>query len=152
MDVDQGCYRQDEQLAAALTDAGFSPATTFHRMRRELGEPVQHDIPDGVVVTRAEEDESVLRRAHQLHTSTFVGHYGFVERSWEDWLAAHRSRSGTGAFWFATLDGADVGFLHETSQFLESEDAGYVLRLGVVRAARGRGAAKALLLTAFCLG
>jgi mycothiol synthase len=149
VDADQGCYRQDEQLAAALRDAGFTPATTFHRMRRELDDPVEHVIAAGVVVSREDEDESVLRRAHRLHTSTFVGHFGFVERSWEDWLAAHRSRSGTGAFWFATLEGTDAGFLHETSQFLEAEDAGYVLRLGVERAARGRGVAKALLLSAF---
>lgn len=148
--ADQGCYRQDEQLAAALTEAGFARATTFHRMRRELDAPVEVRVPDGVVVTRVDDDsEEALRRTHRLQQSTFAGHFGFVPRPWEEWLAAHRARSGMGPLWFAALDGDDVGFLHETSQFVEDEDAGYVLRLGVEPAGRGRGIAKALLLSSF---
>jgi ribosomal protein S18 acetylase RimI-like enzyme len=150
VDVDQGCYRQDEQLAAALDAAGFARATTFHRMRRELDEPVEVRVPPGVVVTRVDDpSDDVLRRAYRLHASTFAGHFGFVERPWEEWLAGLRAKSGTGPLWFATLDGADVGFLHETAQFVEDEDAGYVWRLGVEQVARGRGVAKALLLTSF---
>lgn len=148
--ADQGCYRDDTQLARALQEHGFAPATSFHRMRRELDEPVDVHVPDGVVVERVEDEtEPALRRAHRLHMSTFAGHFGFEERSWEQWLAAHEARTGVGPLWFATVDGADAGFLHETSQFVEDEDAGYVLRVGVERSARGRGVAKALLLSSF---
>jgi ribosomal protein S18 acetylase RimI-like enzyme len=148
--ADQGCYRADTAFAEVLRAAGFTAATSFHRMRRELAEPVEVRIPDGVQVERVDvEDDAALRRAHRLHTSTFEGHFGFVARPWEEWLAAHRSRSSSGPLWFATLDGQDAGFLHETDQFLEDEQAGYVARLGVERAARGRGVAKALLLSSF---
>ena len=150
VDVDQSCYRQDEQLAAALAGTGFGRATTFHRMRRELDAPVEVRVPPGVAVTRVDDDtDDTLRRAFRLQTSTFAGHFGFVERPWEEWLASLRARSGTGPLWFATLDGAEVGFLHETAQFVEDEDAGYVWRLGVEQAARGRGVARALLLSSF---
>lgn len=148
--VDQGCYRQDTQLASVLASLGFATVTTYHRMRRELDEPVDVRVPAGVVVERVdEEDEAALRRAHRLQTSTFAGHFGFEERPWEQWLAAHEARAGTGPLWFATLDGDDAGFLQETSQFVAEEDAGYVWRLGVEPSARGRGVAKALLLNAF---
>ena len=150
LDLDQGCYRDDQQLAAALGTAGFDRATTFHRMRRELDAPVEVRLPTGVAVTPVDDPpDDALLRAYRLQTSTFAGHFGFVERPWEEWLAALRARSGTGPLWFATLDGVGVGFLHETSQFVDDEDAGYVWRLGVERAARGLGVAKALLLTSF---
>jgi mycothiol synthase len=148
--ADQGCYRQDAASAASLRAAGFTPATTFHRMRRALAEPVEVRLPDGVAVERVDdESDEVLRRVHRLHLSTFAGHFGFEPRPYEEWLAAHRARSGTGPVWFAARDGTDIGFLHETDQFLEDEDAGYVWRLGVEQQARGRGVAKALLLSAF---
>lgn len=148
--VDQSCYREDGQLAAALSDAGFARATTFRRMRRELDAPVEVRVPDGVAVTRVDDEpEDELRRVYRLHTSTFAGHFGFTERPWREWRAAHEARSGTGPLWFATLDGADAGFLQETAQFVEDEDAGYVWRLGVEPGARGRGVAKALLLSSF---
>jgi mycothiol synthase len=150
VDVDQGCYRQDTQLAGALETAGFARATTFHRLHRDLDDEVVVRVPPGVRVEPADDqDEQVLRRAHRLHSSSFQGHFGFTARPWPEWLAAHRARSDTGPLWFATLDGEDVGFLHETAQFVPDEDAGYVWRLGVERAARGRGVASALLLTAF---
>lgn len=150
LEADQGCYREDRQLAAALQSRGFVRATAFHRMRREFDEPVQVRVPDGIVVERVDDEtEPALRRAFALHTTTFAGHFGFVARPWEQWLAAHQARTGTGPLWFATLDDTDVGFLHETRQYVQDEDAGYVARLGVEPAARGRGVARALLLSSF---
>ena len=149
--LDQGCYRQDTAFAEVLQEAGFERATSFHRMRRELDQPVEVALPDGVEVERVDvETDEALRRAHALHTSAFEGHYAFVARPYEEWLAAHQAKSvGTGPLWFARVDGRDAGFLSETDQFLEDEDAGYVQRLGVERWARGRGVARALLLSSF---
>jgi mycothiol synthase len=150
VEADQGCYRLDTVTADHLRDAGFAPATAYHRMRRELDVPLEVRPPDGVRVARVDDgDDDVLRRAHRLHQSAFVDHFGFVPRPYDEWLASLRARTGTGPLWFATLDGTDAGFLHETDQFVEDENAGYVWRLGVVEPARGRGVAKALLLTAF---
>ena len=149
--ADQGCYREDTAFADVLGEAGFEVATSFHRLRRDLDEPVDVVLPDGVEVERVDdEDEAQLRRAHGLHMQTFRGHFGFVERPFDEWLAAHRSRAvGTGPLWFARVHGEDAGFLSETDQFVADEQAGYVQRLGVLRSARGRGVAKALLLSSF---
>jgi mycothiol synthase len=148
--VDQGCYRVDTVTADHLREAGFAPATAYYRMRRELDVPFEVRVPDGIRVERVDDDtDDVLRRAHRLHQSAFVDHFGFVARPYDEWLASLRARTGTGPLWFATLDGTEVGFLHETDQFVEDEDAGYVWRLGVTEEARGRGVAQALLTTAF---
>ena len=148
--ADQACYRDDGLLAGTLEAAAFEPATVFHRMRRDLTEPVDVVLPDGVEVERVDvEDDASLARSHRLYTSTFRGHFGVEERPLEDYLAALAARTGTGPLWFATLDGEDAGFLHETAQFVEDEDAGYVWRLGVEERARGRGVAQALLLSSF---
>jgi mycothiol synthase len=150
VEATQPCYREDAATAAVLEGLGLRVATTFHRMRRELDEPVAVPVPDGVVVEApGAQTEPVLRRAHRLHQATFSEHDGFEARDWPAWLAAHEARSDAGRLWFATVDGEDAGFLHETDQFVEDEDAGYVWRLGVLPSARGRGAARALLLAAF---
>ena len=148
--VDQGCYRQDAALAEMLRGLGFTPGTTFHRMRRELPDAVEVRVPHGVRIERIDvETDRDLRRAHALHMSTFEGHFGFHRRPYEEWLESRAARTGLGPLWLAVADGTDVGFLQETSQFVEDEDAGYVWQLGVASQARGRGIAKALLLTSF---
>lgn len=151
VDMDQGCYRSDVAFADLLRDEGFENATSFSRLRRPLDAPVDVVTPSEVRLERVDEQtDDGLRRAHALHTATFAGHFAFVPRPFDEWLAAHRARSvGTGPLWFATAGGQDVGFLSETDQFLEDEDAGYVQRLGVVHEARGRGIARALLLSSF---
>jgi len=148
--IDAGCYRDDVASADALRREGFRQATSFHRMRRELAAPVEVVVPQGVVVERVDdESDEALRRAHRLHTATFAGHFAFVARPYDEWLAAHRARSGTGPLWFATRDAEDVGFLHENDMFVPDENAGYVWRVGVEPAARGTGVARALLLSSF---
>ncbi|HWG94803.1 MAG TPA: GNAT family N-acetyltransferase [Mycobacteriales bacterium] len=147
----QACYRQDAVTARVLEGLGLRVATTFHRMRRELDAPVEVAVPHGVEVLppAGAPDEEVLRRTHRLHQQTFAGHDGFVAKDWDAWLEAHRARSDPGLVWLARVDGDDAGFLHETDQFVEDEGAGYVWRLGVRREARGRGVARALLLSSF---
>lgn len=146
----QGCYRDDAVTAALLQRSGFTRDTTFHRMRRALSAPVEVVLPDGVVVEPpGEQDDDVLRRAHRLHQETFREHYAFHPRDWEDWRTAHLARADPGRLWFATVDGEDAGFLHETDQFVEDDHAGYVMRVGVLSSARGSGVAKALLLSCF---
>lgn len=149
--VDQGCYRDDTAFAAVLRAAGFAAATSFHRLRRPLDGPVDVPLPDGVEIERADDlTDAVLRRAHALHMSSFDGHFGFVPRPYDEWLAAHEAREvGTGPFWFARADGRDVGFLTETDAFVADERSGYVQHLGVERDARGRGIARTLLLSSF---
>ncbi len=149
--LDHHAYEGDLALRAALQRAGYAPATAYHRMRRELDAPVERVRPDGVVVRRAQQPPTPdeLRLAHALHQESFAGHFGFAPRSVEDWSAAWAARDDRGAVWFARVDGVDAGFLQETEELVEELDAGYVLRLGVLPPARGRGAARALLTASF---
>lgn len=151
LQMDHATFLQDTVTNADLEAAGYAVGTTFHRMRRALDVPV--DVPHiaGLRIRRAADapGEDDLRLAHRLHDETFDGHFGVVARTWEDWSAARAARSDWAPMWFAELDGEPVGLLQETDQFVEDENAGYVLRLGVRTAVRGRGIARALLLTSF---
>jgi hypothetical protein len=71
--VDQGCYRQDTQLGQALAAAGFTRATTFHRMRRDLDDEVVARVPPGVRVQQVDDrDAAVLRAAMRGRGRTAV--------------------------------------------------------------------------------
>lgn len=151
--VDHGLHREDTRTAPLLRDAGYAVATTFHRMRRHLSERVEVVLPPGVSITRAASGrdqltDGRLRDLHRLHAESFSGHFGFVERPYGEWLAARDAREDWGDLWWASLDGELVGFCQETEQFA-AEKSGYVLQLGVLPHARGRGIARALLLTSF---
>jgi mycothiol synthase len=150
LEATQPCYRQDAVTAGVLEAVGLRVATTFFRMRRELDGPVEVPPAHGVeVVPPGELTEDLLRRTHRLHQASFARHDGFVPQDLQTWLEAHRARADPGRVWLARVAGEDAGFLHETDQFLADEDAGYVWRLGVLDAARGRGVARTLLLSAF---
>lgn len=143
---DIGVYRQDERTRQWLAARGFAVATTFTRMRIDFHAPVEVPPVAGVTVRRSDADDADLRLAHRLDEASFTEHYGEVAQDFD----AFRKRftehgEGWSSLWLAELDGAPVGLLVGTKQFEEDEDAGYVRRIGVIPAGRGRGVAKALL-------
>jgi mycothiol synthase len=143
---DSGSYRDDERTRHWLRARGFEVGTTFTRMRIDLDNPVDVAPTSGLTVRRSAAGEADLRRAHAIDEESFTEHYGEVARDFETFrkeFAEHGD--GWSTLWLAELDGTPVGLLIATRQFEEEDDAGYVRRLGVTPAARGRGAAKALL-------
>jgi mycothiol synthase len=151
--VGHGCYRADEALRDALTEHGFSLATTFHRMRIDHVGPLDVPVPpDGVSLLAAGEDDGARRAAHHVLTTAFADHFGFVRESYVDWVERHERRSGFAwsRLWVAELDGRPVGVLECEDRFAH-DGLGYVASLGVVASARGRGIAKFLLRHAFAV-
>jgi ribosomal protein S18 acetylase RimI-like enzyme len=152
--LDAVAYRADEARRDRLTDDGFAPATTYHRMRIDHDGPVAAPaVPDGVTVRRGAPDEDSQRAAHALLTKTFEGQFGFTPRTFEEWRVAHESQSTFD--WSMTtlleIDGREVALRECTDQFVEDENCGYIGRLGVLEEARGKGLATFLLRDQFAL-
>jgi ribosomal protein S18 acetylase RimI-like enzyme len=150
--VDIGVYRADERQQARARSFGFVPATSFHRMR------VDHDgaspafaASGGVVVRTGPGDEAFRRDAHAVLNASFVDHFGFVPRSFEQWH--ERIEASATHDWsqllVAYVDSEPVAMLQGNNAFVEDEGCGYVSHVGVLPSARGRGLARLLLLRAF---
>jgi mycothiol synthase len=151
LDSDTWLVHDDEQRAL-LHDRGFRPGTTFHRMRVDhLTPPETPEIPPGVTVRRGAPDDASRRTAHGVLNAAFDGQFGFVPRPYDEWVAAHESRStfDWSQLTILELDGAPVAFRECTDEFVPDENCNYIGRLAVLPEARGRGLAKFLLRDAF---
>ena len=144
-----GVYRADDRTRGWLTAAGYTVQTTFTRMRIDLDPAAAgHDVPPTDVVVRRVDpgDEAGLRTAYEIEEASFTEHYGHVSRTFDTWrerLVAQGPDWST--VFVAELDGRPLGLMVTNRQFLADEDADYVRTLGVLRAGRGRGVAKAML-------
>jgi mycothiol synthase len=144
---DANAYRQDERTRHWLKARGFEVGTTFTRMRIDFEGPVElgEQAPE-VTVRRSTNSEDDLRLAHEIEEEAFAEHYGHVWRSYDRFRERFFELSDTWcSLWLAELDGTPVGLLVANQQFVEDDNAGYIRSLGVIRASRGHGVAKALL-------
>jgi mycothiol synthase len=150
--VDIGIYQNDEAQQARARARGFTPVTTFQRMRIDFdGPPTEPVVPAAVVVRTGPGDEVFRRHAHHVSTRAFVDHFGFVERSFEEW---HQGiEAATTSDWaqvrVAYVDGEAAAMVRGSDQFVDDQQCGYVTTVAVLPAARGRGLAKLLLQQAF---
>lgn len=152
--LDQGVYRDDKTLRAELESAGFTAATTFHRMRIDHAEHVPTPTaPRGVQLFNVGDDEARRKAAHEVYNAAFAEHFGHVDRPYDTWRETHERRSTFAwtQLWVAVADGRAVGVLECNDQYADDENCGYVAELGVLVAARGRGIAKYLLQHAFAV-
>ena len=150
--VDKTIYRGDDLMTALATEHGFSPATTFHRMRIDHTGPVEVPAPPaGVVVRKGAYDEAARRVAHRLDQASFAEHFGHSDTAYEEWFETHEARSVFDWSQLTVLEagGEPVAFCECHDGFVEDENCGYVLRIGVLPQARGRGLAKYLLQRTF---
>ena len=113
--------------------------------------PAEPVVPAGVIVRTGPGDEAFHRQAHDVSKRAFAEHFGFVERSFEDWHESIESASTSD--WtqlrVAYVDGRPAAMVRGTDQFVDDEDCGYVATVAVLPASRGHGLAKLLLLQAF---
>jgi mycothiol synthase len=152
--VDKGIYRGDQNLTALATELGFQPGTTFHRMRIDhTGPAPMPEPPDGVVVHEGAYDDAIRRAAHHVSIASFADHFGHTDTPYDKWLEAHEARSTFDWSQMVVLEaeGKQMAVCECTDQFVEDDNCGYVLRLGVLEQARGRGLAKYLLRRAFAV-
>ncbi len=133
--LDVGVYRADEPQRQRAASLGFTPGTTFHRMRIDHEVPgSEPQLPDGVAVRTGADDEKVRRDAHAVLNAATVGQFGFVPRPFAEW---HESVDvGSTSDWaqlrVADLDGRPVAMLLGNDQFVPDESCGYIARVAVI--------------------
>lgn len=146
--------RQDEFLAGIIARQGFAIGTSIHRMRITFDGPVPPPAtPDGVVVRRGAFDDPGRRAAHGVLMEAFGEQPGALPRPFEEWAESRESRSTFDWSQLTTveLDGQAVAVTECNDNFVSTDNCGYIGRLAVVPAARGRGLAKFLLHDAFAV-
>jgi mycothiol synthase len=145
-----GVYRKDARARAWVEGAGYHRGTTFTRMRIELDHPTPTPSASITIREVRADDEAGLRVAHEIAEESFVEHFGHVPVTFDAWRK-HLTTYGEGwsKVWLADVDGAAVGVMVTTNQFVETDDAGYVRTLGTRTDARGKGVGTALLLDHF---
>jgi mycothiol synthase len=122
----------------------------FYRMGINLEAAAMAGPPaldDGVVIRGLTDGERDLRAMHRIINEAFEDHYNHEPYPYDKWLEGTLGGrcSDLSLWWFAIVDGEPAAGLYGT----ELPTAGHVGTLGTLRAYRGKGLARALLLTAF---
>ncbi|MGW6503329.1 GNAT family N-acetyltransferase [Nonomuraea angiospora] len=150
-----GVYRADTAKRDTAEARGFSPGTSFHRMRIDHridhGGPVEPPAPPAGLTLHTGESEDARREAHRAHQEGFAEHFGFVPVDYDVWYSRRQAQSTTdwAQLTLARLDGRPAGVLIANNQFVPDEGCGYVATLAVVPEFRGRGLGRYLLRHAF---
>ena len=151
--VSAGLYHGELRMLAAYEAAGLSRERVYWRMSIDLeldALPLVQRTAGVTIRPVDPDDDAVMAQALALRNDSFSEHHGHVDVDFDHYAQAWRSAAkyDRSAWWFASLDGIAVGLCLGDEAKLE-EGAGYIQTLGVSKSARGRGIARALLLTAF---
>ncbi|MFL6287009.1 MAG: GNAT family N-acetyltransferase [Actinomycetes bacterium] len=148
-------YEVEVQMRKAYERNGFHVETVYWRMvltfqpEDELESPA---VPHGYEIRRVDpDDDLVMQQGFELYQDTFSEHHGFEDADMSLELFAQGWRSAGSydreAWWFAYEGDQPVGMLMGDNRRLEQGE-GFVRNLGVRKPLRGKGIARALLLTA----
>lgn len=147
-----GVIRQDEFMAKIVAAKGFAIETSVNRMRITFDGPVKAPVvPAGAVVRRGAFDDASRRAAHAVLVEAFSTQPGADPRPYDEWAASRESRSTFDWSQLITVElaGQAVAVAECNDNFVSTDNCGYIGRLAVVPAARGKGLAKFLLYDAF---
>jgi mycothiol synthase len=154
--VTANLYDNEARMRAAYERAGLAVETVYWRLQRPFaaGEVLELPVvPAGLSVAKVDpRDDTMIEHAYHLFFDTFSDHHGHEgsRPTLEDFVEDHRAAASfdPGAWWFAWQGQNPIGLLIGDDRRAE-QSAGYVRAIGVQRAWRGRGIARALLLSAF---
>ena len=122
---------------------GYREVRRFYEMAIHL--ETRPQVPEVAVETLREEE---ARAFHEALDEAFQDHWEHHSLSFEAWWERHSSNPGLDlSLWFLIRDGADVVAVARNEA--NRNGGGYVGALGVRRAWRGRGYARALLMHTF---
>jgi mycothiol synthase len=131
--------------------AGATVVRHFWGMTVDLPDSPAPVVPapgPGVEVRVADRGEADLRAVHQVINEAFLDHFGSQASSYEDWAPSH-TVGAWGDFtlwWLVTVDG-ELAAAQIAGWY--PDEGGHIADLGTLRAYRGRGLGRLLLLTAF---
>jgi len=142
---------QDEDGKHRLIQHGYRVVRVFARLRIEMCKsPAEPKLPEGIQIRPFDRDTEL----HDLIAAvreTFRDHWGHVDRDpekelkmWRHWV--FEDPDFDPSVWHLACEGdAIVGFSIGSTKRPEAENLAYIYSLGVRKAWRGRGIARALL-------
>jgi ribosomal protein S18 acetylase RimI-like enzyme len=132
---------------ALLEARGFREVRRFYIMAIELqGPPPSPIVPDRVTLETFREDDA--REFFAALDEAFQDHWEHHSRPFDEWWESKRTQPGYDpTLWFVVRDGRDI--VAAARNYPNRNGGGWVDALGVRRAYRGRGLAKALLYRTF---
>lgn len=149
--LDIGIFPNDELLTGLAAQRGFSPQTTFVRMRIDHTGEVPHPRPPAEVSLGHGDDPRVRRHVVEIRNEAFADHFGFAPKTYDDWAKEREASSAHDwrLIHVAYVAGEPAACLVRTNNFVPDENCGYVLTLGTVPRFQGRGLGGYLLRHAF---
>jgi mycothiol synthase len=136
---------------ALLGAAGGTVVRHFWRMVIELPDspaPIVPVPPEGVEIRVADQGEADLRAVHQVINTAFLDHFGSQASTYEDWAPTHTTGTwGDHTVWWLATVGGELAAAQIAGIYPDS--GGHIADLGTLRAYRGQGLGRLLLLTAF---
>ena len=131
---------EDEAAVALLRARGYEQVRIFYEMAVELDtEPDEPTVPSGLVLDAFREADA--RAFHDAIEEAFEDHWEWHGTPFDEWWELRRNEDHT--LWFVVRDGDELAAAVRNDA--ERNGGGYVGIIGVRRAWRGRGLAKALL-------
>jgi mycothiol synthase len=130
--------------------AGATVIRRYFRMAVVFDDETTFELPElgpGIEIRPVTPGEADLRTMHEIVDVAFRDHFGHQPEPYETWVqfTVNGGAPDLTLWWFATVDGEPVAGLYAS----ELPDIGYIDTLGTLREHRGKGLARALLLTAF---
>jgi mycothiol synthase len=141
--IHQFVLGKDAEAAALMTSHGYRDVRHFFEMAIEQTEP-----PPPVELPVEPVREEDLRAFHAALDEAFQDHWEHHERPFDEWWAGHSGNPNLDlSVWFLIRDGDEIAAV--TRNEGNRNGGGYIGAIGVRRAWRGKGYAKALLLHSF---
>ncbi len=147
-----GSHSIDERYGGALARAGLTTVRRFHTMSLAFdpqSPPIRPTLAADVTVDVVGEDPERLQVAHAVSNESFLEHWHYVSRTFEEFMLWARNSSFDPTQWLlASVDGAPAGVCLGNDR-LAALGWSYVSTLGVLEPHRGRGLGRVMLQTFF---
>jgi mycothiol synthase len=122
---------------------GYEPVRNFLRMQVDFdGAPAAPAWPEGIRLRTYREDDA--RALFDASEEAFSDHWGHLPMAFDEWVRRTKRADFDPSLWFVAMDGDEIAAMSLCS--LMPDDGGWVSTLGVRRAWRQRGIARAILL------
>ncbi len=147
-----GCIVGDSEYEQALADAGFVAKRRFSRMRIDLMPGRSFPAAPKGVELEPFDPATDWAEWHAIFEASFADHWGHQAKSLADFRAGVESmdQPELERWRFARVDGRRAGVCQTSGRYAD-HGGGWVLNLGVLASARGRGVGRYLLEHALAL-